>query len=69
MHQRNIIHCDLKSGNILINFDRNNASNKEAGCLPIAFKIADLGIAKDLNEEKISELSMNNGTPRYMAPE
>lgn len=50
MHQRNIVHCDLKEGNILIAFEKSNSLDREAACLPIAFKIADLGIAKDLSE-------------------
>lgn len=69
MHQKNVIHCDLKEGNILISFEKNNLYDPECACLPIAFKIADLGIAKDLSEEKISDIMMNSGTPKYMAPE
>lgn len=69
MHQRNIVHSDLKEGNILISFEKLNANERLCGQLPVAFKIADLGIAKDLTEEKISEISMTSGTPKYMAPE
>lgn len=69
MHVRNIVHSDLKEGNILISLQPQNEKNPLTGCLPIAFKVADLGIAKDLSVEQISQLSMSSGTPRYMAPE
>jgi serine/threonine protein kinase len=69
MHERNIVHCDLKEGNILISFEKDNSTDLESACLPVAFKIADLGIAKDLSVEKPGEILMNSGTPKYMAPE
>jgi serine/threonine protein kinase len=37
--------------------------------MPIAFKIADLGIAKDISEIGLENLSMTSGTPKYMGPE
>jgi len=53
--QQNIIHCDLKPANILINDDG----------IP---KIMDFGIARILSEQK-SKTDGFFGTPRYMPPE
>lgn len=67
MHKRNIVHSDLKEGNILISKEQANSTNSLAGFLPLAFKVADLGIAKDLSQIEKSQLSMCSGTPKYMA--
>ncbi len=53
--QQNIIHCDLKPANILIN-DENIA------------KVMDFGIARVLSKQK-SKTDGFLGTPRYMPPE
>jgi serine/threonine protein kinase len=56
IHQQRILHLDLKEANILITFDDekdlslNNQTNKLCGCVPLIFKIADFGVARDLNE-------------------
>eukprot|EP00347_Sterkiella_histriomuscorum_P003264 403364959 len=69
IHKRGIIHLDIKEGNILIAFEKQNQFDPLCANMPISFKIADLGIAVDLNEESIENLCLNSGTPKYMAPE
>jgi serine/threonine protein kinase len=70
MNQRGIIHSDLKESNILISYSKSNETDPLCACLPLSFKIADLGIAKDLVQSGGAEkLLLTSGTPKYMAPE
>jgi serine/threonine protein kinase len=69
MHDRGVLHSDLKESNILISFDKNNELNPLAANLPLSFKIADLGIAKDVLTQGVKNLVLTSGTPKYMAPE
>lgn len=55
-HTQNIVHRDVKPGNILITKD---------GWL----KISDLGLAKDLSTRDLTNMDTLLGTPYYMAPE
>lgn len=55
-HSQNIVHRDIKPGNILITKD---------GWL----KISDLGLAKDLAARDLTNMDTLLGTPYYMAPE
>ncbi|HKP96239.1 MAG TPA: serine/threonine-protein kinase [Fibrobacteria bacterium] len=55
-HAQNIVHRDVKPGNILITKD---------GWL----KISDLGLAKDLSARDMTNADTLLGTPYYMAPE
>lgn len=60
-HEKNIIHCDIKPENILLEI-------RSDGVLP---RIADFGIARvtqDLNKMPLSGTGMS-GSPAYMAPE
>jgi serine/threonine-protein kinase len=69
LHRIGIIHQDLKEGNILIAFDKYNQLDELCAKLPLAFKLADFGIAKNLNTTSIEQISFNSGTARYMSPE
>ena len=58
-HEHGVVHRDIKPGNILI--DREGH-----------VKVTDFGIAKEVNQEEQSRLTVTGqvmGTPRYMSPE
>ena len=67
IHERKILHLDIKENNILINFNKDNQYKSDCAMLPIEFKLADFGIAKDLSSGKPN--IFKSGTPKYMAPE
>ncbi len=56
-HEHNIIHRDLKPSNILLEEPEHNV------------KLIDLGLAKMLDESRLTVTHHLIGTPRYMAPE
>ncbi len=56
-HQQRVIHRDIKPANILL--------GREAGSI----KITDFGLARDLDETRLSHDGMMVGTPLFMAPE
>ncbi len=68
IHEMQVLHLDIKENNILITFNKDNAKRPECAYLPVEFKIADFGIAKDLQDGQKHQF-MKSGTPRYMAPE
>jgi len=55
-HQRGVIHCDLKPGNVLLTTDGQ----------PI---LSDFGISKLMSGERLTKTDDIMGTPHYMAPE
>ncbi|UCC72763.1 MAG: serine/threonine protein kinase [Gemmatimonadota bacterium] len=62
-HSRNIIHRDIKPGNIFLT---------RRGTLYDFVKVLDFGLAKEIKEDAasgISKTGMVFGTPRYIAPE
>lgn len=59
IHDRNIIHRDIKLDNILINDQRYSSVAKRE------VKLIDFGFATELT----SSLSVTYGTPSYMSPE
>ncbi len=59
LHQRNIIHRDLKASNILIHYEGGRQEPK----------IIDFGISKDIGKEENTLSSQIVGTCAYMAPE
>ena len=60
MNQNNIIHRDLKLGNVLIKY----AENTNLKFIP---KLSDYGFSKDLNDHQYTQTHL--GTPATMAPE
>ena len=61
MHQNNILHRDLKLGNILLKFTDNSKNN----FIP---KLSDYGFSKELNKYNYTSIT-HLGTPATMAPE
>lgn len=62
LHDKRIVHCDLKTSNILLDYVKNKIC---------AVKITDFGLSMIIHDTSVSveELVKNIGTPRYQAPE
>ena len=69
IHEKGLVHCDLKPGNILL-FPPKTQSSTEATSYYQA-KIADFGLAKTKEEEIDRKYwaKRYRGTPEYMSPE
>lgn len=63
LHDRNIVHRDIKTDNILLLDDSENPNPGK-----ISIKITDFGLAAKIDPE-IGGLKGFAGTPEYMAPE
>ena len=55
-HRANIVHCDVKSQNVLVTRDGR-------------VKVADFGIARAMSEASLQDDSLIWGTPQYFSPE
>jgi len=55
-HRANLVHCDIKSQNVLVSRDNQ-------------VKVTDFGIARALSETTIQESDIIWGTPQYFSPE
>ncbi len=52
VHDKKVLHLDIKESNILINFNVANQFKPECAKLPIGFKLADWGVSVDLKERQ-----------------
>ncbi len=59
LHDKGIIHRDLKSQNVLVYYEKDRTRAK----------VADIGIAKIVKQETLSTMTKGAGTPLWMAPE
>ena len=59
LHQKNIVHFDLKSANLLLGW-----RDRRAVC-----KVADFGLSKQKRETYVSNVSSQRGTLPWIAPE
>ena len=59
LHQKRIVHFDLKSANLLLGW-----RDRRAIC-----KVADFGLSKQRNETYVSNVSSQRGTLPWIAPE
>lgn len=65
-HRKNLVHRDIKPGNILLARDTAAEGSGDAGVVP---KIVDFGLARAGGESDVSVSGYGMGTPFYMAPE
>lgn len=67
LHENKVVHCDVKSANVLLDFDTDNIEGT------ILAKLTDFGLSlmKNNSESSSSSMDMRSfvGTPRYSAPE
>lgn len=63
LHRNNVVHRDLKSQNILVNIARHMRQEH------VYVKVADFGLSKVKEKTVYPELTKNQGTSRWMAPE
>jgi serine/threonine protein kinase len=56
LHEKNVLHCDLKSSNLLIDENWN-------------VKLCDFGLSRIATKDKKKNKNIRVGTPHWMAPE
>ncbi len=61
-HLHGILHRDIKPDNIMVKVD-------QSGILPYRPVLTDLGLARLLDEQAITQVGESMGTPAYMSPE
>lgn len=69
IHQNNVAHLDIKETNILICRNEANAKERLTAKLPISLKIADFGIAVNMEGKRDKGIRRKAGTRQYMAAE
>ncbi len=71
-HDRDILHRDIKPGNILLEFSVSKNKHSQTNNLPFIPKLTDFGLAKTLDADAdttVTAAGIMLGTPRYFSPE
>jgi serine/threonine protein kinase len=61
-HEQRVLHRDIKPDNIML-------KRGQSGSLPYRPVLTDLGLARLLGEQSITQVGVSMGTPAYMSPE
>src|ERR1041385_5540809 len=64
IHKQNVVHCDIKTENILVTEDKELQEGKRK---QLSVKLLDFGLARSLTVSRAS--TSLSGTPHYVAPE
>ncbi|AMV26254.1 Serine/threonine-protein kinase PrkC [Gemmata sp. SH-PL17] len=70
IHERGLIHRDIKPGNIWLEAETRGQTTDSASSLTPRVKILDFGLVRDIHEDThLTEAGAVVGTPAYMSPE